>query len=465
MSPLPGNFRLRTEKSGGQPRSFPPLSRISLLLGVLLLAGAVFTWQHLAGARPSVRVGVLHSLTGPLAINEKPLMEAIQLAVEEANVVDGIHGHRIETIVVDCRSDAAYCAEQAEHLIVREQVQALFGCWSSACRKAVKEVVEKHDHLLFYALRYEGMEQSPNIIYGGAVPNQLVMPAVHWGLVNLGNRKRTLPGTYPENTAKRVYLAGSDYVFSHVLTILIKDLLATHDAVVVGERHIPVGSADMDDLAADIVRQRPDLVLNTIAGTDNAAFFQALAKIGITADRLPVLSFSLTEVGLTTPDAIPMAGHYAARNYFQSIATPGNEVFVTRFRERYGQNAVIDSPSEASYINMRMWIQAALEAGAGDLDKVQRTILRQSLPAPEGVVALDPITQHAWKIARIGRAREDGQFDVVWDSGQPLEPEPFPTYRSREEWSQLLDPPMNGPSAPQRAIEGVPVAQPAVPPE
>ena len=176
-----------------------------------------------------------------------------------------------------------------------------------------------------------------------------------------------------------------------------------------------------------------------------------------------MLSFSVTEVGLTTPDAIPMAGHYAARNYFQSIATPGNEVFVTRFRERYGQDAVIDSPSEVSYINMRMWVQAALEAGSGDLAKVQRTILRQSLPAPEGVVALDPITRHAWKIARIGRAREDGQFDVVWDSGQPLEPEPFPTYRSREEWDQIVDRAMNRLSMPRPAGEGSPAEHPAPP--
>lgn len=448
MSPLPDNSRLRAEKPGGQASHMP---WIFFLSGVILLVAGVALWQHLAGAKPSIRVGVLHSLTGPLAINEKPLVEAIQLAVEETNAADGIYGHRIETIVVDCRSDAAYCAEQAERLISHEQVQALFGCWSSACRKAVKKVVEKHDHLLFYALRYEGMEQSPNIVYGGAVPNQLVLPAVHWGLVNLGNR--TPPGTHPENAAKRVYLVGSDYVFSHVLTIFMKDLLATHGAIVAGESNVPIGSAGMDELAANIVRKQPDLVLNTIVGTDNAAFFQALAKIGVTADRLPVLSFSVTEVGMTTPDAAPMAGHYAARNYFQAIATPGNEAFVTRFHERYGENAVVDSPSEVSYVNMRMWIQASLEAGSGDLAKVQRTIRRQSLPAPEGVVALDPITQHAWKIARIGRAREDGQFDIVWDSGQPLEPEPFPTYRSREEWSQLLDQIMSRLPAPQHAGE------------
>ena len=134
-----------------------------------------------------------------------------------------------------------------------------------------------------------------------------------------------------------------------------------------------------------------------------------------------------------------MAGHYAARNYFQSIPSPKNQAFVNLFRDRYGEHAVIDGPMEASYVNMQIWINSAIEAGSGDVAQVQRTILRQSLPAPEGVVAVDPITHHVWKIARIGKTREDGQFDIVWDSGRPLEPAPFPAYRSREEWNHLLE--------------------------
>ena len=195
----------------------------------------------------------------------------------------------------------------------------------------------------------------------------------------------------------------------------------------------------MDDLAADIVRQQPDIVLNTISGTDNAVFFQALAKSGVVPDETPVLSFSLTEIELTAQDARTRAGHYAARNYFQSIPSPKNQAFVNRFRDRFGEHAVIDGPMEASYVNMQIWINSAIEAGSGDVAQVQRTILRQSLPAPEGVVSVDPITHHVWKIARIGKTREDGQFDIIWDSGRPLEPAPFPTYRSREEWNHLLE--------------------------
>ncbi|WP_245728004.1 ABC transporter substrate-binding protein [Nitrosovibrio tenuis] len=386
----------------------------------------------------SIRIGVLHAMSGPMAASEKPLMDALQLAIEEANAAGGVGGRKIQAVMVDCGPDPAYCAQQAEHLITQEQVQALFGCWTSSCRKAVKTVVEKHHHMLFYALRYEGMELSPNILYGGAVPNQLIMPAVHWALVNLGSPGERSQRDIHGGRGKRIYLTGSDSGFSRVVSILIKDLLAAHGATVVGERYISAGLPDMDDVAADIGGQRPDMVLNTISGTDNAVFFRALQKRGITSDRIPVLSFSVTEVGLSAEEMPPMAGHYAARNYFQSIPGPENEAFVKRFRDRFGQNAVVDGPTEASYINLQMWVQAALEADSGDVAQVQRTILRQSLPAPEGLVSVDPATRHVWKIARVGKARDDGQFDIVWDSSRPLEPGPFPSYRSREEWDQLL---------------------------
>lgn len=413
--------------------------RILLVLLIVLLIAGVMIWRHHVKTALSIRIGVLHALSGPMAAREKPLVDALHLAIEEANAAGGIGGRKIQAVMVDCGSDPVYCAQQAEHLITQEQVQALFGCWTTACRKAVKAVVEKHHHLLFYALRYEGMEQSPNILYGGAVPNQLVMPAVHWALVNLGNRGEGSQRGIHGGRGKRIYLTGSDGMFSRVVNILIKDLLSAHGAIIVGERYSSPGLLDMGELAGDIAGQDPDIVLNTISGMDNAVFFRALQKSGITPDKVPVLSFSVTEVGLSAQDMPPMAGHYAARNYFQSIPAPENHAFVKRFRERFGENAVVDGPTEASYINLQMWVQAALEADSSDVAQVQRTILRQSLPAPEGVVSVDPVTRHVWKVARVGKARDDGQFDIVWDSGRPLAPAPFPTYRSREEWDRLLE--------------------------
>lgn len=415
-------------------------THVFLILLPILLAAGVWMWRQHSAAELSIRVGVLHSLSGIMAPSEKPLVDALQLAIEEANAAGGVNGRKIEAVVVDCRSDPVYCAEQAERLITKEQVQALFGCWTSDCRKAVKSVVEKHHHLLFYALQYEGMEQShedmrqsPNILYGGAVPNQMVMPAVHWALSNLGKAGKR------DKRGKRIYLAGSDYVFSRVVHLLIKDLLAAHGAEVVGERYLSMNQPDMEDLAADILGQRPDMVLTTISDIHNAAFFRAIAKSGISPDEIPVLSFSVTEVGLTAQDFKTMTGHYAARGYFQSISSPKNQAFVNRFRDRFGRHAVIDGPMEASYVNMQIWVNSALEAGSGDVVQVQRTILRQSLPVPAGVVAVDPITHHIWRMARVGKARDDGQFEIVWESGRPLEPAPFPTYRSREEWDRLLE--------------------------
>jgi len=401
----------------------------TLVLLVILLTAAFMAWQQYSATMPSIRIGILHSLSGTMAAREKPLVDALQLAIEETNAAGGIRGQKIEAVVVDCRSNPIYCAQQADRLITEEKVKALFGCWTSTCRKAVRPVVEKHQHLLFYSVQYEGMEQSPNIIYTGAAPNQLVAPVVHWALETLDKH---------DKHAKRVYLAGSDYVFPRIAHLLIKDLLAAQGATVVGERYLPLGSTAVAELVADIVKQRPDMVLNTIEGDSIVAFFRELNKAGITPDKIPVLSFSIAEVDLAAKDAPPMAGHYAAWNYFQSIQSPQNQAFLQRFHNRYGQQTVVDDPMEASYISLQLWVQAAREAGSAEPAQVQRTILRQSLLAPEGVISLDPATRHLWRVARIGKARADGQFDIVWDSGRPLEPAPFPAYRTREEWSQLL---------------------------
>jgi urea transport system substrate-binding protein len=392
------------------------------LLAVLSIA-ALMAWRHYLVAATPIKIGVLHSLTGSMAVSEKPLVDALRLAVEEINAQGGLLDRRLEMVVADGKSEPTVFAAEAERLIEQEQVSVLLGCWTSSCRKAVKTVVEKHRHLLFYPLQYEGMEQSPNIIYTGAVPNQQIIPAVNWALQKLG---------------KRVYLVGSDYVFPRMANTIIKDLLSTQDAVLTGERYLPLGDRVMDELVADIAKQHPDVVLNTLNGDSNSAFFRALGKADITADKIPVLSFSIAEVELAAKDAPLMAGHYAAWNYFQSIPSPQNQAFIQRFRSRFGGQAVIDDPMEASYIGLQLWAQAVREAGSAEPALVQSAILRQTLFAPEGPVAVDPVTQHLWKTPRIGKARHDGQFDIIWDAGRPLEPVPFPNYRFRDEWLQLL---------------------------
>jgi urea transport system substrate-binding protein len=393
------------------------------ILLTLLLLCVMLLFQY-GTNKSAVKIGILHSLTGTMVISEKPLVDALQFAIEEVNAKGGINGRQIEAVIRDCRSDAVYCAQQAEQLIVREKVSVLFGCWTSSCRKAVKSVVEKHNHLLFYPVQYEGMEQSPNIIYTGAAPNQQIIPAVHWALEKFG---------------KRVYLAGSDYVFPRMANIIIKDMLTANNAIAVGERYLPLGSSSMNGLVADILRQRPAVVFNTFNGGSNFAFFAALNKAGIRADEIPVMSFSLAEAELASLGTLDMAGHYAAWNYFQSLPTAQNQDFVARFRQRFGAQVVLDDPMEACYIGVMLWAQAARETGSFAPAVVRQSVLRQTLHAPEGVVAVDAETGHLWKTPMIGKIREDGQFDIVWDAGMAVEPQPFPNYRFQDEWYKLLN--------------------------
>jgi len=391
---------------------------IAILVAVILLAGTLL-YRHYDHAKPGIKIGVLHSLTGTMASSETPLVDAVRLAVEEANRSGGINGRQIEMIVADCRSDAAYCAQQAEKLITQDGVQALFGCWTSACRKAVKPVVEKHHHLLFYPLQYEGLEQSPDIIYTGAAPNQQIIPMALWALQQQG---------------KRFYLIGSDYIFPRTANMMVKDVLLAQGGQLLGERYVPLGASDMTAIVKKIVAQQPDFVLNTLNGDSNLHFFRALRAAGIDAEKVPVFSTSVAEVELATMGGDLMTGHYATWNYFQSLDNAENKAFVARFKQRFGKDRVLDDPMEASYIGVKLWVNAARSQESTDLALIKTTLAQQTLLAPEGIVAVDYDTRHLWKKVYIGKARADGQFEIVWQSAQPVHPAPFPFYRSHSEW-------------------------------
>lgn len=400
-----------------------PRARWFAVAAIVALLVAAWLWRTTFSSTPPIRIGVLHSLSGPTAGSERPLVDALRLAAEEINASGGLLGHSIELVVADVRSDPFLAAQEAERLIVSENAQVLFGGWTSPVRQAVKAVVEKHGHLLFYPASYEGMEQSPNLIYTGGVPNQQLIPAVRWAL---------------GHGYKRLYLLGSDLSFPHAASLITKDLLATQGMELVGERYLPLGATGMEEVVADLARLKPDLILNIVSGDGNGLLFRALAGAGLTAGQLPVLSFRLGVEDLAPADRPLLVGHYVAWSYFQSIATPANRDFVARFHARFGAERLVGDPMEASYLGLQLWTQAAREAGTPRPASVQRSILRQSFLAPEGVVSVDPATRHLWKAARIGRARNEGQFDVVWESSRPLQPVPFPTYRLHSEWLRLL---------------------------
>lgn len=358
-----------------------------------------------------IRVGVLHSLTGTMAISERSLVDAIQLAIYEINEDGGVLDRKIEAIVEDGASDWPTFAAKAEKLIKADRVSAIFGCWTSASRKAVLPVIEKNDHLLWYAVQYEGQESSRNVIYGGATPNQQIIPALNWLVTKLGKR--------------RPFLIGSDYIFPRVANSIIKEYLNTKGIKPVGEVYHHLGDRNFIKTVEDIRRSGADLVLNTLNGDSNVGFFWEFSQAGLSADAVPVLSFSIAEDEIRSIGTRLIAGHYAAWNYFQSLDTETNRRFVQSFKEAYGLDRVTDDPIEAAYSQMYLFARAVARSGSSDPREIRAAAMGLELEAPGGLIRIDPSTQHTWKFVRLGRIRTDGQFDIIWSSNGPIKPEPF----------------------------------------
>ncbi|TAK63318.1 MAG: ABC transporter substrate-binding protein [Methylobacter sp.] len=391
------------------------------LIGVVIMAVTIIR-RHYSIKVNSIKIGVLHSLTGTMAVSERPLLDAVRLAVEEINEQGGLLSQPLEVVAVDGMSDPEVFAAEAERLIEKEHVSVLFGCWTSACRKAVKPIVEKHRHLLFYPVQYEGMEQSANILYSGAAPNQQIVPGTRWAMQKFG---------------QRVYLVGSDYIFPRTANIIISDLINASEGEILGERYQPLGSSDMEAIITDIARKKPDVVLNTLNGDSNAAFFAALVKAGLS--DLPLVSFSVEEGGMLAWNGGQLTRHYGVWSYFQSLPGEENQRFVNAYRTRFGTDRVISDPVEAAYVGVKLWAQAVQDVESSEPSRVDPALLRQSIKSPSGIAAVDADTRHLWKMVRVGKVRPDGQFEQVFASSAPLRPYPWPGYRTRDEWQVLLE--------------------------
>ena len=396
---------------------------VLLFFGLGILISLLVCWQIKLNKEP-IKVGILHSKTGTMAISEKPVIDSTLLAIKEINSQGGILGRKIEPIVEDGKSDIDEFKKQAEKLINQDKVLAVFGCWTSACRKTVKPIFEQYNRLLIYPLQYEGLEQSPNIVYTGAAPNQQIIPAVKWAFDNIG---------------KRFFLVGSDYVFPRTANAIIKDQIKGLQGEIVGEEYLLLGSNNVKNIVNKIVRTKPDVILNTINGDSNVAFFKVLRKSGITPEKIPTISFSIAEEELQSMKIEDMVGDYAAWNYFQSIQTPENQRFVASFKAKYGADRVTNDPIEAGYFGVYLWAQAVEKAGNLNPKNIQERVEDRSFNAPSGVVYVDPENQHTWKYVRIGQIKSNGQFEIIWSSGKPIRPIPFPISRSKTEWKDFLN--------------------------
>jgi urea transport system substrate-binding protein len=402
-------------------RSLIALSTLAVLGAVIILAVLWLRGQ----VEPPIRVGILHSKTGAMQISEQSMIDAEEMALTEINQSGGLLGRQVEWVVADGRSDWPTFAREAEKLINKEKVSVIFGCWTSASRKSVKPVVENNSHLLIYPMAYEGLEQSPNIVYTGAAPNQQVIPAVSW--------------CYESLKARKFFLVGSDYVWPHCVNEIIKDQLKALGARCVGETYILFGSDEVGDSVEAIKKANPDVIISTVVGDSNGPFYQQLHTAGIPPQKTPVLSFSIAEDELRKLPLREMVGDYAAWDYFQSIDRPENREFVRRFKASNGADRVTSDVIEAAYNSVYLWAQAVREAESEEVANVLKALRRQSLNAPEGVVSVDDETQHTWRPVYVGRIRADGQFDLVRSYEKPVRPIPYPNSRSHAEWDAFLN--------------------------
>ncbi|MEG4500158.1 urea ABC transporter substrate-binding protein [Microcoleus sp. F10-C6] len=360
--------------------------------------------------REPIEIGVLHSLTGTMSISEISVKDATLLAVEEINAAGGVLGRPLAAVIEDGASDLQTFAQKAKQLLLEAQVAVVFGCWTSASRKAVLPVFEHGRGLLFYPVQYEGLEQSPNIFYTGAAPNQQIVPGVNY-LLAQGKRK--------------IFLLGSDYIFPRTANRIVKAQLAALGGELAGEVYLPLGSREVGEAIAHILAVKPDAILNTLNGDSNVAFFHKLREAGLKPEDLPVMSVSIAEEEVRAIGPSNIAGHLVVWNYFQTVDTPENRKFVQAYKARYGENRVTDDPIEAAYLGVYLWKQAVEKAGSTDVVKVRAAAKNIEFAAPSGKVKIDAQTQHIWKTVRIGKVRLDGQIEEIWNSGASVRPDPF----------------------------------------
>ena len=371
-----------------------------------------------------IKVGILHSLSGTMSISETTVRDSTLMAIEEINANGGVLGRQIEPIVEDGASDWPTFAEKARKLLLEDGVAVIFGGWTSASRKAMLPVVEENNGLLFYPVQYEGLEQSPNIVYTGATTNQQIVPAVEY-LLSEGHTK--------------FFLLGSDYVFPRTSNTIIRAQLAAAGAEVVGEEYVPLGGTEFSSILLRIQEAAPDVIFNTLNGDSNVAFFNQFADAGYTAESLPTMSVSIAEEEVGSIGVENIAGHLVSWNYYQTVENATNEAFVAAFKARYGEDRVTSDPMEAGYFGVYLWAAAVEAAGTTDVDAVRAVINAGgiSADAPEGPVSLHGPTQHTIKPVRIGIIREDGLIDTLSET-EPVIPDP---YLCTYTWSDVLPKP------------------------
>ena len=400
----------------------------AVAVSAALIAAGISSQGALAQQK-TVKVGVLHSLSGTMAISETVLKDVALMAFEEINAKGGVMGMKIEPIVVDPASNWPLFAEKARQLITQDKVAAVFGCWTSVSRKSVLPVFEELNGLLFYPVQYEGEELSKNVFYTGAAPNQQAIPAVEYLMSKEGGG------------AKRWVLLGTDYVYPRTTNKILRAFLKSKGVADkdIDEKYTPFGHSDYQTIVADIKKFAAGgktAVVSTINGDSNVPFYKELGNQGLKATDVPVVAFSVGEEELRGVDTKPLVGHLAAWNYFLSIKAPANDDFKTKWADYAkakklpgADKPLTNDPMEATYIGIYMWKQAVEKAKTFDTDKVITAMAGQTFTAPSGIVSkMDEKNHHLHKAVFIGEVKGDGQFNVVWKTKGPVRAQPWSPY-------------------------------------
>ena len=379
------------------------------LCGALMLTASALGLSSVAKAEDTIKVGVLHSLSGTMAISETTLKDTMLMLIDEQNKNGGLLGKQLEAVVVDPASDWPLFAEKARELIEKEKVAAIFGAWTSVSRKSVLPVIEELNGLLFYPVQYEGEESSKNVFYTGAAPNQQAIPAVDYLMDEVG--------------AERWVLAGTDYVYPRTTNKILEAYLlaqgvAAEDIMI---NYTPFGHSDWQSIVAEIKQfggaGKKTAVVSTVNGDANVPFYKELANQGVSAEDIPVIAFSVGEEELSGFDTSPLVGHLAAWNYFMSVESDANDEFIEAWQSFIdSEDRVTNDPMEAHYIGFNMWVKAVEKAGTTDTDAVEAAMIGISVPNLSGGYSSMMPNHHITKPVLIGEIQDDGQFEIVWET-------------------------------------------------
>ncbi|MGY2486733.1 urea ABC transporter substrate-binding protein [Cupriavidus sp. CP313] len=403
------------------------MQRRDMLKLTAIAAAAMIGTSPLAMAQSKepIKVGILHSLSGTMAISETSLKDVALMTIDEINKSGGVLGRKLEPVVVDPASNWPLFAEKARQLITKDKVAVTFGCWTSVSRKSVLPVYEELNSLLFYPVQYEGEEMSKNVFYTGAAPNQQAIPAVEYLMSKEGGG------------AKRFYLLGTDYVYPRTTNKILRAFLKSKGVADkdIEEVYTPFGHSDYQTIVANIKKFSQGgktAVISTINGDSNVPFYKELGNAGLKAKDVPVVAFSVGEEELRGIDTKPLVGHLAAWNYFMSVKNPENDAFRKQWAAWVkannlpgGDKRVTNDPMEATYVGIHMWAQAVKKAGTTDTNKVRAAMYGQTFKAPDGFTLTMGENHHLYKPVMIGEVKGDGQFSVVWKTPKAVRAQPW----------------------------------------